>query len=156
MEIGSGFWRPGKPIVLAPVRVPVFLTAYPFGVPSHPYPHASWTSETFSTICSNYVEALWLKDFIILVKFSTWKGYECCSVVHVRTDVSEERITFIFRVKNQQSKKQTYSRWLGWFSTLKMEVIPCSETSLHSQNTLRYVPNDSNIHNYRCGTSNIF
>jgi hypothetical protein len=39
---------------------------------------------------------------------------------------------------------------LVWFSTLKMEVIRFSETSIHIWTTRRYIPEDSSIHNYRC------
>jgi hypothetical protein len=37
---------------------------------------------------------------------------------------------------------------LGWFSTLKMEVIRSSETSVHIRITRRYIPENGNIHNY--------
>jgi hypothetical protein len=40
---------------------------------------------------------------------------------------------------------------LDWFSILKTEVIRSSETSLHIRNTWRYIPEDGNSHNYRCG-----
>jgi hypothetical protein len=39
---------------------------------------------------------------------------------------------------------------LGWFSTLKMEVISFSETSGHIRTTRRYIPEEGNINNYRC------
>jgi hypothetical protein len=39
---------------------------------------------------------------------------------------------------------------LCWFPTLKMEVIPSSETSIHIQTTRQYIPEDGNIHNYGC------
>jgi hypothetical protein len=32
----------------------------------------------------------------------------------------------------------------------KMEVISSSETSVHIRTTRRYIPEDGNIHNYRC------
>jgi hypothetical protein len=34
---------------------------------------------------------------------------------------------------------------LVWFSTLKMEVIRSSETSVHMRNTKRHIPEDDNI-----------
>jgi hypothetical protein len=34
-------------------------------------------------------------------------------IVHMRTDISYERITSIFRVENQPSKKSAFSMWLG-------------------------------------------
>jgi hypothetical protein len=38
---------------------------------------------------------------------------------------------------------------IGWFFTLKMEVIRYSERSLHIRTTWRYIPDDGNIHSYR-------
>jgi hypothetical protein len=38
---------------------------------------------------------------------------------------------------------------LGWFSTLKIEVIISSETLVHTQTPRRYISDDGNIHNYR-------
>jgi hypothetical protein len=35
--------------------------------------------------------------------------------------------------------------WLGCFSTLKMEVIWPSETSVHIRTTRRYIPEDNNL-----------
>jgi hypothetical protein len=70
--------------------------------------------------------------------------------------------------ENQASKKTACSRWLGiqqeilpthvlhagfllrWFSTLKMELIDSSETSVHIRTTRSYIPEDGNIYNYRC------
>jgi hypothetical protein len=39
---------------------------------------------------------------------------------------------------------------LGWFSTLRMEVILSSKTSVHILITRRYIREDGNFHNYRC------
>jgi hypothetical protein len=39
---------------------------------------------------------------------------------------------------------------LGWFSTLKMEVICFSETSVHIRTIWCYIPEDGNSHSYRC------
>jgi hypothetical protein len=61
------------------------------------------------------------------------------------TDVSEERITSIFKVENQPSKKPSCSRW--WW---KIEVIRSSETSVHIQTARRYTPEYGNIHNFSC------
>jgi hypothetical protein len=36
------------------------------------------------------------------------------------------------------------------FRTLKMEVIPSSETSVYTQTARRYIPEDGNIGNYHC------
>jgi hypothetical protein len=63
------------------------------------------------------------------------------SVIHnfavcMWTDVSEERITFIFRFENHPSKKPDAGR--------------TSETHVHLQTTRPYIAEDGNIHNYRC------
>jgi hypothetical protein len=45
----------------------------------------------------------------------------------------------------------TCSRWfLADFSTLKMEAIRSSETSVHTRSTLRYIPEDGILHSHRC------
>jgi hypothetical protein len=62
---------------------------------------------------------------------------------------------------NQPSKKPAYSKllgrnllhadvFLGWSFTLKMEVIPSTETSVHLRTTRSYIPEDGNDHNCRC------
>jgi hypothetical protein len=66
-------------------------------------------------------------------------------VVRMLTDVSEERI---------RPYLMNTGFLLGCFSTLKMEVICSSETSLHTQTTRRYIPEDGNVHNYRCENLN--
>jgi hypothetical protein len=38
---------------------------------------------------------------------------------------------------------------LGWFSTLKMEVIRCFETSVHIRTTRRCDIPEDDVHNYR-------
>jgi hypothetical protein len=55
-------------------------------------------------------------------------------VIGMRTDVSEECITPIFRVGNEPNRKQE--------CTLKIEAIYSSETSVHKRTTLSYVPED--------------
>jgi hypothetical protein len=70
----------------------------------------------------------------------------------------EEHIASIFRVEENFSKNQHVSRWQAacWFllkfsSTLKMEAISSSETSVASQQTTRrYIPEDYTLHNHRC------
>jgi hypothetical protein len=39
---------------------------------------------------------------------------------------------------------------LGYFSTLKMETIRSSETSVHTRSTRRYIPEDGILHSHRC------
>jgi hypothetical protein len=60
----------------------------------------------------------------------------------MRTDVSEERTTFIFGVENHMTMKLARSRWLA---TKKMEVIRSSETSVNIRTTRRSVSEDGNI-----------
>jgi hypothetical protein len=67
-------------------------------------------------------------------------------VVHMWTNVSEKRISSIFRVENHPSKKPASIRWLGWFSTLKMEVIRSPETSVHIWTTRHFILEECNIH----------
>jgi hypothetical protein len=38
----------------------------------------------------------------------------------------------------------------AWFSTLKMELVRSSATSVHIRSTQRYIAEDGNIHNYGC------
>jgi hypothetical protein len=59
------------------------------------------------------------------------------------TDVSEERITSIFKVENQPGKKLACCRWIG-------------RNVGHIRIARRCIPEDGNNHNYRCdilGTS---
>jgi hypothetical protein len=62
------------------------------------------------------------------------------------TYISEERVSSIFRVENYPSKKPACSKWLGLFSTFKMEVIRFSETSVHIWTTRRYILEECNFH----------
>jgi hypothetical protein len=64
-------------------------------------------------------------------------------------DVSEERVTSIFRV--QMAMNLLHAGFLLCsFWTLKMEAIRSSETSVHKPTARRYITEDGNIHNYRC------
>jgi hypothetical protein len=58
----------------------------------------------------------------------------------VWTDVSEKRIASIFRLQSAA----TCSLWVlaCWFSTLNMEAIKSSETSVHTRSTRRHIPED--------------
>jgi hypothetical protein len=60
------------------------------------------------------------------------------------------------RKSAEQETSESSSFLLGWYWTLKMEVIRSSETSVHIRSTRRYIPEDGNFHfhNYRCRTSN--
>jgi hypothetical protein len=68
--------------------------------------------------------------------------------------VSEEHIISIFKVENQMSKNSACRRpsdllhpalLLGWFSTLKMELIRSTETPVNIQTTRRCFLKDGNI-----------
>jgi hypothetical protein len=64
--------------------------------------------------------------------------YRC--VVRMRTDVSEERVTSIFRVEKSAEQE-----------TSVQEVIRSSETSVHILTTRRYIPENVNIQlSYSC------
>jgi hypothetical protein len=75
------------------------------------------------------------------------------------TDASEERVTYTFRVEKSAIEEPT---WAGGcrlshqsktvfsdFSTLKMEAIHSSETSIHTKSTRRRIPEDGILHSHR-------
>jgi hypothetical protein len=72
----------------------------------------------------------------------------------VSTDISEEHIAYIFKVKEISSaRNQRASKFLAELisSTLKMEAICSSEMSVDTQRTTRrYMPEDETLHNHRC------
>jgi hypothetical protein len=49
----------------------------------------------------------------------------------------------------QQVTKQN-GLLLGWYPTLKVEAISSAETWVHIRTTRHYIPENGNIHNYRC------
>jgi hypothetical protein len=62
-------------------------------------------------------------------------------------DVSEERISTIFRVEisvSEEPAKQVAA-------DLNMEAIHSSETSVHTRSTRRHIPEYGIIHSHRCG-----
>jgi hypothetical protein len=67
----------------------------------------------------------------------------------VRIDVSEGRIASIFRVEKIRERAHAGSS-LADFSTLKMEVIRPSETSVRTRSTRRHIAEDSILHSHRC------
>jgi hypothetical protein len=67
-----------------------------------------------------------------------------CSLC-VWTDVSDELITSIFMVENPPSQLLHAGFVTVWFSTLNMEVISSSETSVHIRTARRCIPDDFNI-----------
>jgi hypothetical protein len=62
------------------------------------------------------------------------------------TDVSEERIVSIFSLQPPAHAGSS----LADFSTLKMETIRSSETSVHTRSTRRHIPEDGILHSHRC------
>jgi hypothetical protein len=57
----------------------------------------------------------------------------------VWTDVSEERIAFIFRVEKSASEEPALSMWQ------QMEAIRSSETSVHTRSPLRHIQEDGKL-----------
>jgi hypothetical protein len=69
----------------------------------------------------------------------------------VWTDVSEERIVSIFMVEKSANEEPEWaSGSFADFSTLKMEAILSSETSVHTRSTQRHMPEDGILHNHLC------
>jgi hypothetical protein len=75
--------------------------------------------------------------------------------VDVWTDVSEEHMAFIFKVEKCASEEQTWAgdcsslqqpaysgSSLADFSTLNIEAIYSSETSVHTRSTRHHIPED--------------
>jgi hypothetical protein len=65
----------------------------------------------------------------------------------------EEHIASIFRVEEIGSASKQVATWFAEpiSSTLKMEAICSSETSVETQRTTRrHVPEDDTFHNHRC------
>jgi hypothetical protein len=71
----------------------------------------------------------------------------------VWTYVSEEHIASIFRVEKSGSCNLQPPAHTGFsftnFSTLKMEAILSSETSVHTRSTRRHIPEDGILHSHR-------
>jgi hypothetical protein len=61
------------------------------------------------------------------------------------------RFASIFRVEKFVSEEPACSgSSLADFSTLKMETIRSSETSVHTRSTRRHIPEDGILHSHRC------
>jgi hypothetical protein len=93
----------------------------------------------FPEVCSSLVgtsatELAVLGSFLAISLIYVYVGSEVFIAVVIRicTDVSEQHITYIFRVEMNRVRKVLYIRWLGThepFSTLKKQLIRSSETS---------------------------
>jgi hypothetical protein len=70
----------------------------------------------------------------------------------VWTDVSEERIASIFRVEKSASEEPA---WAGG-STLKMQAIRSSETSVYTRSTRHHIPEDGILDSHRCENLNSY
>jgi hypothetical protein len=74
------------------------------------------------------------------------------------TYVSEERIASTFRVEKSARLPSSLQppahagSSLADFSTLKMEAIRSSETSVNARSTQRHIPEDGILHSHRCGS----
>jgi hypothetical protein len=53
-------------------------------------------------------------------------------------------------LQGRKSAEQKTSLQQVFRQTLKLEDIRSSETAVHIQTTRRYIPEDDNVHNYRC------
>jgi hypothetical protein len=89
-------------------------------------------------------------------------GIWCRVVLWMSTDVSEEHTASIFsveKISSLETSKQVASRIMlatcmlaePIYSTLKMEAICSSETSVKTQRTIRHhIPEYYTLHNHRC------
>jgi hypothetical protein len=77
----------------------------------------------------------------------------------VRTDVSEELVSSIFREEKTRKKEKSVSKRLtlfslAYFSILKMEATRSSETLVLTRYTRRHIPEDSISHSTTVNASN--
>jgi hypothetical protein len=91
------------------------------------------------------------------VKSSVFWNVTPCSWVEVHIDVSEEHTSSIFKVK-EQAKQVAYKKWsayhifflitcLAYSSTLKIEAVRSSETSVSFyRTTRRHILGDTIVH----------
>jgi hypothetical protein len=74
-------------------------------------------------------------------KFSLNRRFGCTYHLHLQG----------WKSSQQEISLPTCGFLFGWLPTLNMDVIRTSETSVHMRITRRYIPEDGNILNYRCG-----
>jgi hypothetical protein len=82
--------------------------------------------------------------------------YEMCHLLGYSVVQSVYEHTFRSNVsppssgsKISRARSQRASRWLDWFSSLKMNVIHSFETFFHVWTTWVYIPEDGNFHEYK-------
>jgi hypothetical protein len=84
-----------------------------------------------------------------------WRAYRSCV-----NDVSEKRIASIFMVEKSATEEPACAggcrlthqskTMISDFSTLKMEAIYSSETSVHTRSRRLHILEDDILHSYRC------
>jgi hypothetical protein len=95
------------------------------------------------------------KHWTVLIFFYTGRKLSSGMWRHidiVLTDVSEERITSIFRVEDKQTFAPAHAGSFADFflsSTLKMEAIRSSKMSVNIISTRRHIPDDCLLHSQR-------
>jgi hypothetical protein len=81
-----------------------------------------------------------------------WYVAPCISCVNRRVGGTYR---FLLQGRQIRERRTSVSRWLltgSWladFSTLKMEAILSSNTSVHTRSTRRHIPEDSTVLNFK-------
>jgi hypothetical protein len=76
--------------------------------------------------------------------------YKCCHLLGYSVTLSAYDPTFFRNILSPSRHLIHAGFLLGWFSTLKIEVIHSSKTFVHIWSTWHFIPEDGNIHNYCC------
>jgi hypothetical protein len=97
----------------------------------------TWISSTANTKPNH-----WTRSWFILKNAVFWDVVRRVDLVWI--DVSEECIACSLQPPAHSGSS------LADYSTLKMEAIRSSETSVHTRSTRRHIPEDRILYNYRC------